>query len=49
VFRELDGRCKKIRLSLPPTAPLVPWPGHAPGDQFRFVGVSNHQRQYASG
>jgi hydroxymethylglutaryl-CoA synthase len=36
-------------MALPPTAPLVPWPGHAPGDQFRFVGVSNHQRQYASG
>jgi len=36
-------------MALPPTAPLLPWPGHAPGDQFRFVGVSNHQRQYASG
>jgi len=33
---------------LPPTAPLVPWPSNASdaGD-FRFVGVSNHQRQYA--
>jgi hydroxymethylglutaryl-CoA synthase len=36
-------------MALPPTAPLVPWPGHAAGGQFRFVGVSNHQRQYASG
>ncbi|HEX3766664.1 MAG TPA: hydroxymethylglutaryl-CoA synthase, partial [Kofleriaceae bacterium] len=36
-------------MALPPTAPLVPWPGHASGGQFRFVGVSNHQRQYASG
>ncbi len=34
---------------LPPTAPLVPWPSQrADGDGFRFVGVSNHQRQYAS-
>ena len=36
-------------MALPPTAPVVPWPGHAPGNQFRFVGVTNHQRQYASG
>jgi hydroxymethylglutaryl-CoA synthase len=35
-------------MALPPTAPLVPWPGHASDEQFRFVGVSNHQRQYAS-
>jgi hydroxymethylglutaryl-CoA synthase len=34
---------------LPPTAPLVPWPGQrADGGGFRFVGVSNHQRQYTS-
>ena len=36
-------------MALPPTAPLIPLPGHAPGGPFRFVGVSNHQRQYASG
>jgi hydroxymethylglutaryl-CoA synthase len=36
-------------MALPPTAPLVPWPGHTPGGPFRFVGVTNHQRQYASG
>jgi hydroxymethylglutaryl-CoA synthase len=35
-------------MALPPTAPLVPWPSHAPDGDFRFVGVSNHQRQYAS-
>ncbi|HEX8108283.1 MAG TPA: hydroxymethylglutaryl-CoA synthase [Kofleriaceae bacterium] len=35
-------------MALPPTAPLVPWPGHASGGQVRFVGVSNHQRRYAS-
>jgi len=34
-------------MALPPTAPLVPWPGHAGDDSVRFVGVSNHQRQYA--
>ena len=34
-------------MALPPTAPLVPWPGQAGDDGVRFVGVSNHQRQYA--
>jgi hydroxymethylglutaryl-CoA synthase len=33
-------------MALPPTAPLVPWPG-ASDEHFRFVGVSNYQRQYA--
>lgn len=33
-------------MALPPTAPLVRWPSDPPGDGFRFVGVSNHQRQY---
>jgi hydroxymethylglutaryl-CoA synthase len=35
-------------MALPPTAPLAPWPGHAADDGVRFVGVSNHQRQYAT-
>jgi hydroxymethylglutaryl-CoA synthase len=33
-------------MALPPTAPLVPWSG-ASDEHVRFVGVSNHQRQYA--
>ena len=32
-------------MALPPTSPLVPWSGS--GDGVRFIGVSNHQRQYA--
>lgn len=34
-------------MALPPTAPLAQPAGHGPGD-FRFLGVANHQRQYAS-
>lgn len=33
-------------MALPPTAPLVP--RSASADDFRFVGVTDHQRQYAS-
>jgi hydroxymethylglutaryl-CoA synthase len=33
-------------MALPPTAPLVPWPSDRVDDGFRFIGVSNHQRQY---
>ena len=36
-------------MELPPTAPLAPWPSSASEGAFRFVGVANHQRQYASG
>jgi hydroxymethylglutaryl-CoA synthase len=35
-------------MALPPTAPLIPWLGHASDGQFRFVGVANHRRQYSS-
>ena len=34
-------------MALPPSAPLVPVPGRASDGGFRFVGVTNHQRQYA--
>jgi hydroxymethylglutaryl-CoA synthase len=34
-------------MALPATAPLVPWPNAGDG-VFRFVGVTNHQRQYTS-
>ncbi|HMG53068.1 MAG TPA: hydroxymethylglutaryl-CoA synthase [Kofleriaceae bacterium] len=34
-------------MALPPTAPLAS-PSHAPDDAVRFIGVSNHQRQYAT-
>jgi len=34
-------------MALPATAPLVPWPNASDG-VFRFVGVTNHQRQYTS-
>jgi hydroxymethylglutaryl-CoA synthase len=34
-------------MALPPSAPLVPWSGS--GEGVRFLGVSNHQRQYAVG
>lgn len=34
-------------MALPPTAPLVAWQGTSDG-VFRFVGVTNHQRQYTS-
>jgi hydroxymethylglutaryl-CoA synthase len=34
-------------MALPPTAPLVTASGHADG--VRFLGVANHQRQYAVG
>lgn len=35
-------------MALPPTAPIVPWPTPGGDGMFRFVGVTNHQRQYAS-
>jgi hydroxymethylglutaryl-CoA synthase len=35
-------------MSLPPTAPLTGWPSRETDGTFRFVGVTNHQRQYAS-
>ena len=35
-------------MALPPTAPIVPWPSPGGDGVFRFVGVTNHQRQYAS-
>jgi hydroxymethylglutaryl-CoA synthase len=41
------GEYERI-MGLPPTAPLVPWPGGATDAVFRFVGVTNHQRQYVS-
>ena len=34
-------------MALPPTAPLTPWPNPSGDGTFRFVGVANHQRQYA--
>ncbi|HZJ64376.1 MAG TPA: hydroxymethylglutaryl-CoA synthase, partial [Kofleriaceae bacterium] len=34
-------------MALPPTAPLTPWPDPSGDGTFRFVGVANHQRQYA--
>jgi len=34
-------------MALPPTAPLVS-PSHASDDTVRFLGVTNHQRQYAT-
>jgi hydroxymethylglutaryl-CoA synthase len=34
-------------MALPPTAPLVPWPGQASEGGFRFVGVTDHRRRYA--
>jgi hydroxymethylglutaryl-CoA synthase len=41
------GEYERI-MGLPPTAPLVPWPGRGTDAVFRFVGVANHQRQYVS-
>jgi hydroxymethylglutaryl-CoA synthase len=35
-------------MALPPTAPMTPWLGHSSDGQFRFVGVSNHRREYAT-
>ena len=35
-------------MALPPTSPLVPWPSPGNDGVFRFVGVTNHQRQYAN-
>jgi hydroxymethylglutaryl-CoA synthase len=35
-------------MALPPTAPLARRAGHEFDGNFRFVGVTNHQRQYAS-
>jgi hydroxymethylglutaryl-CoA synthase len=34
-------------MALPPAAPIEPEPGQAGEAGFRFVGVTNHQRQYA--
>jgi hydroxymethylglutaryl-CoA synthase len=33
-------------MALPPTAPLASWPHGASDGAYRFVGVTNHQRQY---
>jgi hydroxymethylglutaryl-CoA synthase len=35
-------------MALPPTAPLAAWPHSASDGVYRFVGVTNHQRQYAT-
>jgi hydroxymethylglutaryl-CoA synthase len=35
-------------MALPPSAPLMPWPGQTSDGQFRFVGVTNHRREYAT-
>ncbi|HEY0483059.1 MAG TPA: hydroxymethylglutaryl-CoA synthase [Kofleriaceae bacterium] len=35
-------------MALPPTTPLARRAGHEFDGNFRFVGVTNHQRQYAS-
>lgn len=35
-------------MALPPTEPLVPRSANHPDGDIRFVGVTNHQRQYAT-